>query len=286
MQRGLTPISPMTPGFRRVVLALLLAVAATAIASPMEADAATAHESIIGGQFASPPSWGFTVAMYTRRGLCSGVVISPTRVLTAAHCVLDLPGATIRANSPYAYSGGETRSVVGATIEPGYNGRQNDLAVLVLDAPTTAPPITLASPADDAAYSPVGNALSVAGFGRRNPAAFGRPKVGVLTATTVFSAPDCGRLVSLATEMCDQGLRRVATAFSGRKRRAVVADTCAGDSGGPLVANTAAGPRLLGVLSGGLHRLGRFSFVLCGLAGSPSVHERIAPQLGFIQSQL
>jgi secreted trypsin-like serine protease len=272
--------------FRDAVLALLVGVTAVAMASPVEAEAATAHESIIGGQFASPPSWGFTVAIYTQRGLCSGVVISPTRILTAAHCVLDLPGATIRANSPYAFSGGETFSAATAFVVPSYDGQHNDLGVLALSARTTAPPITLASAADDAAYSPVGNTLSIAGFGDRNPGGKGKSKIGVLTAATVLSVPGCGRFVALATEVCDQG-GRVTTAFSGRKRRAVVRDTCFGDSGGPLVVNTAAGPRLLGILSRGeSQRRGGFSFVRCGLAGFPSIHTRVAPYLDFIQSHL
>ena len=80
------------------------------------------------------------------------------------------------------------------------DGRHNDLAVLMLNAPTTATPIALASAADDAAYTPVGNPLSIAGFGRRNPSKYGKRKFGVLTATTTFSTSACGRAYSSLPE--------------------------------------------------------------------------------------
>lgn len=265
---------------------LLCCATAVGMANPAAAHGPRAHKSITGGQAVSPAQWGFTVALVTPRELCTGVVIAPLRVLTAAHCARDTVKTTVRANSPFAFFGGETRSVEGAAVAPGYDRRHNDIAVLKLSAPTTATPITLASAADDAAYTPVGNPLSIAGFGRRNPSIFGKPKVGVLTAATTYSVTGCRWFLSPATEVCDQG-GRIGTAFSARKRRPVMRDTCGGDSGGPLVANTPAGPRLLGILSGGLSlRRGPFSFIQCGLRGYPSIHVRVAPYLGFIQSQL
>jgi secreted trypsin-like serine protease len=262
----------------------LLGVAAASAKGPQ------AQSSVVGGIRASLAQWGFTVAIADSRGsLCTGSVISPTRVVTAAHCVGDPSQITVRANSTAAFFGGETRGVVGAAIHPGFNGIYNDIAVLSLSSATTAPPIPLANASDDAAYTPPGNILSVAGFGVRNPLSFGKPKLGVLTAVTVFTTVSgkCRDFVEPATEVCDVG-GRFGTAFRGFKRRKVLRGICSGDSGGPLVADTPSGPRLLGVAEAGISppKRSAFGFVRCGLRGFPGIHIRIAPNLGFIQSQL
>lgn len=246
-----------------------------------------ARVSVIGGGAASLQDWGFTAAVVPPNTLCTGIVLSPSKVLTAAHCVGDPSRLVVRTNSTSAFAGGHVSSVSSAALAPGFaGGFRNDLAMLTLAIPTTAPPIQLASATDDATYTQIGAPLSVAGFGNRNPL-LGRQRVGTLTAADVRVR----RCPLPAWAICDSG-GRAGTAFRrlrGRRvRRKVQNAVCSGDSGGPLVARTPTGPRLIGIAeaSAGPRKPNPFYFVICGLKGFPSLHSRAGSYADFIQANL
>jgi secreted trypsin-like serine protease len=258
-----------------------------AVAGTAMAKEPLARSSVIGGTAADLQQWGFTVAVLTPTTLCTGSVLSPTKVLTTAHCTFSPSVMTVRANSTSAFTGGETLGVSSVAIAPGWaHGFASDLAVLTLSSPTSAPPIQLASAAEDASFTQVGAPLAVAGFGSRNPVAFGKGKIGLLTATNV-SAQRC-LLPSWA--ICDSGGRTGLIAFrrirDRLRHRPVQKAICQGDSGGPLVANTPQGPRLIGVAeaSSSPVKHNPFFFVRCGLKGYPSLHTRVASYLDFVQA--
>jgi secreted trypsin-like serine protease len=248
-----------------------------------------AGKSVIGGTPASIDQWSFVAAVLTPTTLCTGTVISPTRVLTAGHCVGNPITMTVRTKSTSAFAGGETLGVSAVTFAPGFaHSFENDLAILTLNTPTTATPIQLANGAEDATYTQPGAPLSAAGFGNRNPLIVGKPRIGLLTAVNV-SARFCP-LPPWA--VCDAG-SRVGVAFRRIKhkvkRRPVVRSICSGDSGGPLVANTPEGPRLVGTAEASTappSKRNPFFFVICGLKGYPSVHTRSYTYSDFIQANL
>jgi secreted trypsin-like serine protease len=261
--------------------ALLASLGGSAGAAPR------AQSSVIGGTPASLGEWGFTVAIVTPNALCTGSVISPTRVLTAAHCAGNPAQTLVRANSAFAFTGGEVIGVAAAVIAPGYQGFFNDVAVLTLKTPTTAPPITLATAAESASYTQPGVPLAIAGFGLRNPLLGGKPKYGALETANV-SARRCAIPPSV---ICDFGHNAgiAGRQFHGRLvRRTVRRSICHGDSGGPLIARTPAGPRLIGIAeaTSSPPKRNPFYFVLCGLKGFPSIHTRASSYLDFIAANL
>jgi secreted trypsin-like serine protease len=273
----------------RVVLALICTaglLASVAVASAT-AKGPRARASVIGGTPASLSAWGFTAAVLTPHTLCTGSVLSPTKVLTAAHCVENPSTMTVRTNSSLAFAGGDVHTVSAAAINPGWtHGFLGDLAVLTLRTPTTAPAIQVASATEDSALTRPGTALSIAGFGARNPAPLRKPKIGLLMTATVFVHGFCPVPTSL---MCDAGGKSGLVALRKIKRkvrkRTVQRTICAGDSGGPMIASSPAGPRLIGVAeaTAAPPKRSAFGFVWCGLKGFPGLHTRVASWLSFIQ---
>jgi secreted trypsin-like serine protease len=273
---------------RTVAAALCATVLLGLVATSASAKAPRARSSVIGGRLANLQDWGFTAAVLTPNTLCSGVVLSPTKVLTAAHCLGRLSTMIIRTDSTSAFAGGQASGVAAAAIAPGWaHSFQNDLAVLTLTAPTIAPPIQLAGAAEDATYTRAGAPVQIAGFGNRNPI-LGRQKVGLLTAADVTVR----RCLLPSWAICDYGGRAGAVVLRfknhHRLKRKVKKSVCSGDSGGPLVARTPNGPRLIGVAeaSSGPPRLNPFFSVICGLKGFPSLHSRAASYLSFVQANV
>jgi trypsin len=267
--------------------AALCAAALLCSLAPSAGAAPKARSSVVGGNPASLTEWGFTVAVLTPNTICTGSVISPTRVLTAAHCAGSPASTLVRANSGFAFTGGELLAVASAAVEPGFHGFFGDVAVLALKTPTSAPVIPLATAAEDASYTRPGALLAVAGFGLRNPLIVGKPKFGALMTTNVRAR----RCAVPPWVICDFGKKAAIAArpFQGRVlRRPVRRSICQGDSGGPLIARTPAGPRLIGIAeaTSSPPKRNPFFFVRCGLKGFPSIHTRVSAFLDFITANL
>jgi secreted trypsin-like serine protease len=278
----------MPPRTTRACLASICALGLIALtAGPAGANGPRAKTSIVGGTPASLSNWGFTAAVVTPHTLCTGSVLSPTKVLTAAHCTASPSAMAVRTNSTAAFAGGDVHGVSAVAVNPAWTRSfVGDLAVLTLGTPTTAPAVQLASAAEDSTLTAPGAALSVAGFGARYPSPIRKPKIGLLTAAQVFVHGFCPLPTSL---LCDAGGRSGLVAFTriGRKvrHRSVQRTVCAGDSGGPMVAATPSGLRLVGVAeaTSSPPKRSPFGFVYCGLKGFPAIHTRVASWLSFIQ---
>uniref|UniRef100_A0AAU2V1F1 Serine protease n=1 Tax=Streptomyces sp. NBC_00003 TaxID=2903608 RepID=A0AAU2V1F1_9ACTN len=256
---------------RAAIGAAVLAV--TALGAP---PLAAADEVVIGGQPVAISDSPWVVALSsrdrfggTRAGqFCGGAVVSPTKVLTAAHCLRrDVLGVDVSQLSDFVVIAGRTelRSNAGqevpvsaAWVNPGYNAATNvgDLAVLTLASPLPASYVIPTAPAGDAGYE-AGTPAMVYGWG--DTTGGGRYPTALRAApVSVMSDADCARAYPPnSDEAYDPSTMLCAGDPKGGH------DACQGDSGGPLVARG----RLIGLVSWGNG---------CGRADSPGVYTRVS----------
>ena len=205
---------------------------------------------VVGGHDAAPGSWPSMAAIVlsiqpdARSGqFCGGTVIAPTAVLTAAHCVRDDAGAVrspaffdvVVGRESLRAAGGQRVHVASVHVHP-LNDPQTvryDAAILLLAEPVSAPPIRLASAADDAALGTPGSLALVAGWGATDGGVSAFPDALQEAAIPLQSDAYCqSGLAGLPYDAASMAC----AAYDGDD-----ADVCNGDSGGPLARQDAAG---------------------------------------------
>ena len=123
---------------------------------------------------ADPAIGRLNSAGYNRTEMCSGTLIAPDRVLTAAHCVLDPRDGYAKRISDMVFVAGWDRGahagaarVASVVVHPDAfkDGRfdlDHDLAVVTLDHPLDIPPLALGS-------GPAAGPLTLLGYRRSRP---------------------------------------------------------------------------------------------------------------------
>ncbi len=211
-------------------------------------------KAIIGGTQDSI-STNFVVALHRPGSMpfCTGTLVAPTWVITAAHCIWD---DTIGSISPYlnslkvsttsGFSGANSSSsqIRSAVAHPSYTNWRSgfDIALLKVDDVFGGSFATIASNDEVRSYSDTFSSVIATGFG--NTTDSGNPSpVALQTSLTLLPSNICGtwhssELLSMSsTILCASGSSNSAT--------------CNGDSGGPLFLNTPNGRRLIGAVSFG-----------------------------------
>jgi trypsin len=224
--------------------------------APSAGASVRAHSSVVGGSAVAQGAWPWMAFVADVQGdqaeLCSGTVIAPNVVLTAAHCAVDDQNLAdyhvITSSADWSDQTTRVESTVSAIdVYPGYDARRHfgDAALLVLAKPVAATPIALAQPSDVSLFM-AGTAALVGGWGETSANDPNLQTRLLSGATTVQKATYCAAKAaqSLAPFNASSQLCTIdPTAFA--------TGACQGDSGGPLIASNGGIPVEIGITSWG-----------------------------------
>jgi secreted trypsin-like serine protease len=238
----------------------------------MFAAAVLASAAIFHGTPAQNAPW--FASLQQGGAFCSGSLIAPDRVLTAAHCVqgagprnfdVHIGGKALRAKAIYFPA---NYRIIPSPVEPDVYSASasiNDIAIVVLRQPQTTPtlPVAATPPA-------LGEATTTVGIGTINPD--GEQPDNPLQATQ--QARDCSgiypkQLLHPSRHLCTQD------------PTATKAQACPGDSGGAVTVTRDGQMQVAGVVTWGGETLGRE----CG-EGPADVSERVLAHASLVTGAL
>ena len=258
--------------FAALAALVLLCVPAAASAAP------TLAPRVIGGSAVSieQSPWQVLIVM---RGVsqCSGSLVSPTVVVTAAHCLAGITATDLRVWSGISKTSERTSAqespVANAVAHPSFDARTfaNDIGVITLAKPIDllgkVRTIALPFGMDALVWPANGTPATVSGWGVTVPSGGATSDQLMRADLLVLAGPGqpCGQY--------GPDLDPVQDICAGTPAGNI--DACQGDSGGPLVTQGVA-PILTGLVSSGNQ---------CAKAGYPGLYSRITTFLPWLSAQ-
>ncbi|CCK26499.1 Trypsin [Streptomyces davaonensis JCM 4913] len=249
-------------------LAATAAAAATALIG-VAPTAAAAPQPIVGGSTTTTTAYPFMMQITdsSQNQFCGGTLVSATKVVTAAHCMVGETTSSVRVVGGRTYRNGTNGTVSRVSkiwIHPSYTDATNgdDVAVLTLSTSmpyTTAPYI---SSTQTGVYA-AGTTARIIGWGTTS--AGGSSSNQLRTATVpIVSNSSCAS--SYGSDFISSDMVCAGYTSGG-------VDTCQGDSGGPLLV----GGVLAGITSWGEG---------CAAAGYPGVYTRLTTFSSLVTAQV
>ncbi|HEU0031744.1 MAG TPA: trypsin-like serine protease [Kofleriaceae bacterium] len=232
--------------------------------------ASTAHAGIeapiVGGSPVPVGKWRDVVVVVGQTGTCTGTLIAPDIVLTAAHCIDARPIEVITDTVDFAEPGGDRIAVKWARAYPNWTERY-DIGVIMLDHVARGMPRAIAAACHAREGLVAGALVHLVGFGLTT--ASGSDDNSVLhEADAPVIDPTCTMDVGCQSAIAPHG------EFIAGGRGT---DSCFGDSGGPVYLNTPQGMALVGVVSRGVALPG----APCGSGG---IYVRADKVVSWVQS--
>ncbi|WP_105969986.1 S1 family serine peptidase [Streptomyces geranii] len=250
--------------------AVLTAVAAAAATALIAAPGATAApQPIVGGTTTTAATYPYVMQITdaSQNQFCGGTLVSATKVVTAAHCMVDETTSSVRVVGGRTYRNGTNGTVSRVTkiwIHPSYVDATegDDVAVLTL---ATSMPYTAASyvTSSQTGVYAAGTTARIIGWGTTSSNGSSSNQLRTATVPTVSNASCTSSYGSsyIASDMVCAGYT------------AGGVDTCQGDSGGPLMI----GGVLAGITSWGEG---------CAAAGYPGVYTRLTTFSSLVATQV
>lgn len=239
----------------------------------------TTGSEIVGGEGVDPPAFPWVAQIWNERTLyfdyvmCTGSVIAPQWVLSAAHCAGD---------ADYVKVNGERVAIDNKIVHPDYDWPRNDVVLFHLTKPVDAEPVALNLDPGVPTEIPLREAnetnANVLALGWGLTSEGGSIWDDVLGGVPVDKLQKV-ELAGITRESCQEIYTNddiqpsdlcAGLAEAGK-------GICGGDSGGPLITYGVAGPVLVGITQGAIG---------CGREMSPDVFVRVSSQAGWIAQEL
>lgn len=263
---------------RFLLWSLFFAITASSIqAQPL----AGPSPRIIGGVDATPGDYPWAVALLRANitggfnaQFCGGSLIADRWVLTAAHCVDGFSSASeiqvaIGIDDLDAIHSSDRKSINTIFVHPDYDAalQENDIALLELTTPSSAPVLAVADNNLMNTTIAVGDPMTIIGWGTTNASTPSYPNLLQEADVPLFDFTSCND-----TDIYNGDLtsNMFCAGFAGGGT-----DTCQGDSGGPILYFNAGDSTW--------YQTGITSFGNgCAVANNPGVYTRAANYLSWI----